>query len=250
MLTKRDLIEVPIEFNLYQKEKDYLQHLILSRIYSKSGKSLVFKGGTALQKIFGLNRFSEDLDFTVEESVEIGKLEKGLSELKNFYPTTYERIQKNQSMTYKIKIEGPLYDDARSQQTVRVEISQREKILLEPLTEFVTPLYKDIGQYMLIVMNPKEILSEKIRALMTRSKARDLFDSYFLTLKGIRTDFSVINKKLEFYQIQFDPDHFKNRILKLKPQWERELSALVRVIPTFEAASETVFQAIDQINRE
>lgn len=151
MLTKKELIDTPIEFNLYQKEKDYLQHLILSRIYSKNGSSLVFKGGTSLQKVFGLNRFSEDLDFTSEESVEMGKLEKGLSELKNFYPTTYERIQKNQSLTYRIKMKGPLYNDPRSLQTIRVEISQREKILIAPLTEYITPIYKDLGQYMLIL---------------------------------------------------------------------------------------------------
>ena len=118
MLTKRDLLDVPLEFNLYQKEKDYLQHLILSRIYSKADSGLVFKGGTSLQKVFGLNRFSEDLDFTTQENFELDKLEKGISELENFYPTTFERIQKNQSITYKIKIEGPLYDDPRSLQIV------------------------------------------------------------------------------------------------------------------------------------
>ena len=248
MLTKRDLLDVPLEFNLYQKEKDYLQHLILSRIYSKADSGLVFKGGTSLQKVFGLNRFSEDLDFTTQENFELDKLEKGISELENFYPTTFERIQKNQSITYKIKIEGPLYDDPKSLQIVRVEISQREKILLEPLTEFVTPLYRDLGQYLLIVMDPKEILAEKIRALMTRSKARDLFDSYFLILKGVTTDVSIIDKKLDFYRMKFDPDHLKNRILKLKPQWERELSALVRVVPTFEVACEKVFQVIKSIS--
>ena len=247
MLTKKELVDTTIEFNLYQKEKDYLQHLILSRIYSKTGSSLVFKGGTSLQKVFGLNRFSEDLDFTSEESVEMGKLEKGLSELKNFYPTTYERIQKNQSLTYRIKMKGPLYNDPRSLQTIRVEISQREKILIAPLTEYITPIYKDLGQYMLIVMDPKEILAEKIRALMTRRKARDMYDSYFLLLKGVTTDISMIDKKLEYYKLKFDLDYLKNRILKLRSQWERELSSLVGFLPTFDTACEKVFQLIETL---
>ena len=97
-------------------------------------------------------------------------------------------------------------------------------------------------------MDPKEILAEKIRDLMTRSKAGDLFDSYFLILKGVTTDVSIIDKKLDFYRIKFNPDHLKNRILKLKPQWERELSALISVVPTFEVTREKVFQVIDRIS--
>ena len=68
MLTRDDLSSTPIDFNLYQKEKDYLQHIVLSRIFSRIGSEIIFKGGTSLQKCFGLDRFSEDLDFTASEN--------------------------------------------------------------------------------------------------------------------------------------------------------------------------------------
>jgi predicted nucleotidyltransferase component of viral defense system len=66
MLTKEELrtYEKTVGFNLWQVEKDYLQHLVLLFLYSRIKNEPVFKGGTALQKVFGLNRFSIDLDFS------------------------------------------------------------------------------------------------------------------------------------------------------------------------------------------
>ena len=52
-------------FTIYQQEKDYFQYMILAAIYSKPDKNIIFRGGTALQKAYGLNRFSEDLDFSI-----------------------------------------------------------------------------------------------------------------------------------------------------------------------------------------
>jgi predicted nucleotidyltransferase component of viral defense system len=44
------------------QERDYLQHLLLWRLYARSQK-LVFKEGAALRLVYGGNRYSEDLDF-------------------------------------------------------------------------------------------------------------------------------------------------------------------------------------------
>lgn len=246
MLTRDELSKIPVDFNLYQKEKDYLQHIVLARIYTRAGKELVFKGGTSLQKVFGLNRFSEDLDFTHSNGNELERVEKGLEELERFYPATYEKIEKEISVTYKAKIEGPLYKGPQSMQTIRIEISLRERPLLEPTLQFVTPLYPDLQPYLLIVMDTKEILSEKIRALMTRSKARDLYDTYFLILRQTKLDIPLIQKKLEYYELKYDPEILKDRIRKLSSQWNIELSSLVRVRPSFESVVPAVFHAIDR----
>jgi len=50
--------------NVWQVERDYMQHIMLSAIYSKIADELVFKGGTMLQKAGVVDRFSIDLDFT------------------------------------------------------------------------------------------------------------------------------------------------------------------------------------------
>ena len=45
MLSREELLDTPVSFNAYQKEKDYLQHIVLSRIYANTGNELIFKGG-------------------------------------------------------------------------------------------------------------------------------------------------------------------------------------------------------------
>ena len=63
MLTRNDLFlyRNVTEFNLGQIEKDYIQHIFLMNLYRRMGNELVFKGDTALQKIYGLNRFISNI---------------------------------------------------------------------------------------------------------------------------------------------------------------------------------------------
>ena len=81
MITKEELKEYSKirELNLGQAEKDYFQTIILFILYQDFGKELIFKGGTALSKCFGLDRFSEDLDFTISQDIDIKKIEDGLN---------------------------------------------------------------------------------------------------------------------------------------------------------------------------
>src|SRR3989344_2914833 len=48
---------------LYYEEKEYLQYIFLNAI-SKYFENFVFKGGTCLRICYGLERASEDLDFS------------------------------------------------------------------------------------------------------------------------------------------------------------------------------------------
>ena len=48
---------------LYYEEKEYLQYIFLHAI-SKYPEHFIFKGGTCLRICYGLNRASEDLDFS------------------------------------------------------------------------------------------------------------------------------------------------------------------------------------------
>src|SRR3989344_8779077 len=49
--------------NLYYEEKEYLQYIFLKAI-SNYPKNFVFRGGTCLRICYGLERASEDLDFS------------------------------------------------------------------------------------------------------------------------------------------------------------------------------------------
>ena len=244
MLNREELIQTPIDFNLYQKEKDYLQHIVLSRVFSRTSSELTFNGGTAIQKCFGLNRFSEDLDFTASEDLSMEKLERSLEEIEKFYPCSVLKSENNASLSYKLKIEGPLFHGPLSLQTIRIDISLREEILLTPINRIVTPLYSDLQPYMVVFMDPREILSEKIRALMTRAKARDLYDIYYLSQKNVEFDLHLASRKLEFYSLEFNRNIFLERAGRLKSQWEKEIPGLVRNVPDFDLVISRVSELI------
>ncbi len=233
MLNREDLVSTPVDFNLYQKEKDYLQHLILSRIYSRVGTDLIFKGGTALQKCFGLNRFSEDLDFTQSGPLKPSTVEGSLKEVARFYPSTYSKEEGKNTISYKVKIEGPLFRGPITLQTVRVEISVREEVILPALNRIINPLYIDLQPYSVMVMDLTEILAEKFRALLSRTKARDLYDAYFLLQKNVNLDLTLIAEKLKFYGKRYNPEELYSRAAQLEPQWEKTLPSLVKTVPDF-----------------
>jgi len=56
-------------FSLGHVEKDYIQHIVLGSLSRNWSGYLVFKGGTALQKIGLVNRFSEVMDFTEKKDI-------------------------------------------------------------------------------------------------------------------------------------------------------------------------------------
>jgi predicted nucleotidyltransferase component of viral defense system len=55
--------------------KEYLQDIILYALYNNSQTSkLIFYGGSSLRKIYGLDRFSEDLDFENPKGIELATI--------------------------------------------------------------------------------------------------------------------------------------------------------------------------------
>ena len=64
MIERDELLKINIYEQPYQKEKNYIKELFLDGIYTATSE-LVFKGGKALSKFYGSNRFSDDLDFSL-----------------------------------------------------------------------------------------------------------------------------------------------------------------------------------------
>src|SRR3989344_1869883 len=69
MITLEELNEIKEKRRmlLYYAEKEYLQYIFLYSI-SKYHENFVFKGGTCLRICYGLERASEDLDFSTNLS--------------------------------------------------------------------------------------------------------------------------------------------------------------------------------------
>ncbi len=248
MLNKKDLEEyrTVTNLNLGQIERDYLQHLTLMLLYKMTDRHLVFKGGTALQKVYNLSRFSEDLDFTLCKEFEVPALMQQLcKELKTIgYDASFE-IKKELKVgkTIRLKIKGPLYNGQENSIFYLIlEISNREEVILESQTKEIKPIYKDLTPYFVKIMNLNEIFSEKVRAVMTRDAARDVFDLNFLLDLNVKPDFDLINKKLKYYDKKFDKKEFSEALTSKKKLWLKDLTPLIRNIPDFDQVKKRIMK--------
>lgn len=216
----------PPGFHLAQKEKDYVQHWILSFL-SRSGFGGVFKGGTCLQKVFGLPRYSEDLDFTLNDAAEpdLEAISAYISSA-GFSGLVWKKESSTNSTSAKLRYRGPLYAGSSiSEGTVILEFSKREKTIQKAIPVVIIPPYPDLLPYQVLSMSLEEITAEKIRAIMTRSSARDLFDLYFLLHKKTGLNRKLIQAKLKYYEIDYSCANFEKSIAKLRVLWKKEIKA-------------------------
>lgn len=234
-------------FSLGHIEKDYFQHIVLSALSRKWSSPLVFKGGTALQKIGLTARFSEDLDFTEKKDISTENIsdtiKKAISSYN--YPLEIDRFSdKEISVGFRVKIQGPLYRNNHGSCSIRLEISRREKVLLRPSVEEINPIYKDIIPYIIKVMDKNEIAAEKVRAILTRDKARDLYDLYKLIENNVDFNIDLIDKKLKYYDRRFDSSAFIKRCKELSKRWDKDLGSLMKNIPSKNKALEIILSEV------
>ncbi len=233
-------------FNIGQAERDYMQHLFLLFLSEHSTDSLVFKGGTALQKAYGLNRASVDLDFSQQKDAQFTELMQKISKSITLfgYATAVKEI-KTLGKTFLLKIEGPLFTGSPiSLCSLRIEISQRENILLKPELKEIIPVYNDLRPYFVLVMNETEIFAEKVRAIMTRNKPRDVFDLHFLIRRGVKPDIMFIRKKLNYYKEKYEPERFAAKLKEKKGIWENEMKKYVTHLPDFDTVLAEIKKAM------
>ncbi|MFH1425444.1 MAG: nucleotidyl transferase AbiEii/AbiGii toxin family protein [archaeon] len=228
-------------YNLGQAEKDYFQELILFILYQEFGKELVFKGGTALTKCYGFDRFSEDLDFTASKE---GNFEEIVSRgLKRYYLDFNVESDKGvDSLKVVYRIRGPLYiNQPNSACKIILDISVREKVLLEVDVRKIGLQIEEIPVFDVIVMCEREIFAEKVRAIITRNKARDLYDLFYLIKKGVKIDIGLVNRKLDYYSMKFNLTNFRKSVNSKEVIWDKELKYLVDSYPDFNVVKKEVF---------
>lgn len=163
--------------------REYLQHLFLSYFYQLPQTSgIYFKGGTALRIVYHSVRFSEDLDFnTNQENVPeiedcllevLGKIEK-----ENIQTNLQEA--KTTTGGYLSTLDFVLFGKTIP---IKIEISFRDKENKGAVVTITPDLTVD---YTIVVLEEEQLLSEKMRALLSRKKARDFYDLYFILRKQL-----------------------------------------------------------------
>ena len=216
-------------FKIHQQEKHYIQTIVINSIYSSINRELVFKGGTSLMFFYNLNRFSEDLDFTLIGEIDINKLISNIKrDLENFGISNkiIGLKEDERSISFKIGAQGPLFNKEIERCFVSIDISKREKVEKFEVLEFRSQ-YKDILGFSVVIMDKKELFAEKVRALITRNQARDLYDTYFLLKQGVKIDINLIDAKLNYYNKKFDIFEFEKSVKNKKEIWTQELNPLI-----------------------
>ncbi|MDO8498094.1 MAG: nucleotidyl transferase AbiEii/AbiGii toxin family protein [bacterium] len=182
MLTRQQLEIInrkSLRYPLHVAEKDYFLALIMQIIAaSLTGKTLIFKGGTALHHCYlDQYRFSEDLDFSSNRTP------LPLEEVRKIFNNiNYLSIKKDHLSNATIKLEKLQYTGPLIQpNSLKVEIDFLQNVLLPPQTM----AYHNVWgvDFTVAVMDIKEICAEKIRAMSDRARYRDFYDIYLLLEK-------------------------------------------------------------------
>ncbi len=170
-------------------EKDYLIELVLFYLgrdeYLK--ETLVFRGGTALKKIyFPGYRFSEDMDFLIPEQVSLQtieqKLDSLLTNINADYPfrlTQRAEIRKGRLQSF---IDYDIIPEIRAVKQLKVDVLGDEHIPGHQPREIVFT-YSGFDQPGLLIptYNLESVVSDKIcRVLDVVKEARDIFDLWYL----------------------------------------------------------------------
>ncbi len=248
MLTKRQLQRIAQRhgIGLQAQERDYIQHLFLSVLYGRS-QALLFKGGTALRVLHRSPRYSEDLDFNTTLGLTDTKalFQQAVADLARFGVTALARNEWESAVGYSfdLSFQGPLYDGRdRSKGKVRVDTNLRpEEVATE--RRLVSSEYDDVAPFILTALTVEHIFAEKVRALLIRGKARDLYDLWFLIEQGQRVDLALISTKLALYETTFELGQFQQQVDALRDSWERDLRPLLVQVPEFAVVREQVLRA-------
>lgn len=226
-----------LKIDLFTIHREYLQILFLKYFYrQRESQKIYFKGGTALRLLYGSFRFSEDLDFTslVSEKQLEELINQSLQALSREAPgVRFKRMESiADSFSGRIFHELPEY---RFSLTIRLDFSLREKPLLAIESSYLETIFPVTPYPHVSHLKTEEMLAEKIRAILTRCRGRDIFDLWFLLSKKVSIDWNLINKKMAIYKKkvsqedlskaleEFPQDEIKTDLTKFLPTSHRNL---------------------------
>ncbi len=197
--------------------REYAQHCFLSEFYKlKNSDRLLFKGGTALRLIYQSPRYSEDLDFTGINNVAYPEIEDILIEtIRNLSAWGFEiEITEAKKTTggYLAKMD---FSFSRFKLQIKIEISFRTR--KQKSMGAVSRIKNEyIPHYDVYHLPLDEIITGKISALLTRSKARDWYDLYFF----------LHNRMLETKHKKLLPEILE-KLKKSKTDFKKELKTFL-----------------------
>lgn len=201
--------------NFTDEERDHiaLMQMVTQKIQEQ--KPYVLKGGTALMLAYGLDRFSEDLDFDVYSDFKGSHKANLSSVLKNIKENNFKvsniSIRKDTDTVnrYRLNYQNSLNNEA----SLKIEISYRTPLDRE------NAIFKN-GIYVLPI---EKIAGFKINSVLdmnndSRTKARDLYDANFI-IKNYPNAVSdeqitnLLNINMDNLEVRYKDSFEEDRIL-------------------------------------
>ena len=215
-------------------EKDYFLTMLLEGISQNDRlkQNFIFKGGTALRKAYFKNyRYSEDIDFTLIKHLDKKEIE---IEMKKVFGC----MKKKHNVDYRIKsihqnkgfidLKIQFYGLRGGKNTITLDLMSEEVILLQTKEmKIINEYYND--RFKLKVYSLEEILAEKLRGLLQRTRVRDYYDTWYLLTKtkvNVNKTEEILLKKMEFKKISFNNKQFleQAKIEKARQYYKKQLS--------------------------
>jgi hypothetical protein len=167
-------------------EQDLIINRALVCLYSnpKIRESLIFRGGTALNKIYlkPSSRYSEDLDFVQKSAEPIGTTVEAIRSALNWLgKPSFAKSERSVKLVYKYTSVNNL------KMKLKIEINVVEHFQVMDVEEspfsFDSEWFK--GSCVISVNQLEELMATKIRALYQRRKGRDLFDLWIVFSRNL-----------------------------------------------------------------
>jgi uncharacterized protein len=254
----------------HQIEKDYILSWILQGIarHDHLSKVIVFKGGTVLKKVyFEKYRFSEDLDFTLLDNDISNK------QISEWFTEVFETVKENANIPFEV-INDNEYEDNQlrdvqrginfyisyigplgglgANKKVKVDISRSELLVFEPLMQDVFLGFTDLEDHQLLCYSLEEVLLEKMRSVMQRMQARDLYDIwYLLEIHEMDVSFYLVEFRTKCENKGIDPSDFHNKLEQRLPQykgrWKSSMADQIQNLPDFDQVVREVVRHLKNI---
>jgi len=243
-----------------QIEKDYILSWILWGVanHEQLAKTLVFKGGTVLKKVYFEDyRFSEDLDFTLLDSEVTNEqifdwFKETFEEIKEEANIPLEIIDDNEhedgGINFYISYIGPLGGMGNNKR-VKVDISRSELLEFEPVLKDAIVVYSDLEDHKLLCYPLEELLVEKLRCTMQRMQPRDYYDIWYLVeVEGMDIEYYTNEFQNKCTSKELKPEDFhaklQQKIPQYKARWAKSMSDQIKDLPDFEQVEREVSRKI------
>ena len=173
--------------------------------------ALVFRGGTALNKLF-INppaRYSEDIDFVQKNADPIGQTIDAIRALLKPWlgDPKWKITQRSAKLIYKYESIN------KSASKLKIEINTTEHFQVLPLKKVPFSMDSDWfkGTADIITYEMDELMATKLRALYQRRKGRDLFDIWYVAtneLINLNRVFDIFSKYCAYNDVQISREEF------------------------------------------